>query len=214
MVSVSHTVVLATSDAVSDTQLVTRAIEGDRWSREALYRRHAGYLLAMTTRLLANRSDAEDVVQDTFVTGLGQLATLREPAALRAWLGQIAVGLVRHRLRRERLKRFLGLDRGADDATLAALAAPGIAAEGRVELALVDGVLARLRVELRIAWMLRRVEGLELGEVASLAGCSLATAKRRIAEVEAALRAHVGDGVAVGAGHAGARAMDAKKGKA
>ena len=40
--------------------------------------------------------------------------------------------------------------------------------------------------------MLRRVEGLELTEVASLAGCSLATAKRRIAEAEEIVRQHVG----------------------
>ena len=47
------------------------------------------------------------------------------------------------------------------------------------------------RSEIRIAWTLRRVEGLELSEVASLAGCSLATAKRRIAEAEAIIRKHV-----------------------
>ena len=187
----TKTFVLATAETLDDAQLVARAIEGNRWSREALYRRHAGYLLALSARLLANRSEAEDVVQDTFVTGFRQLPTLREPAALRAWLSQIAVGLVRHRIRRRRLTRLLGLDRGADDATLAALAAPGLSAEGRVELALVDDVLRRLRTEARIAWMLRRVEGLELAEVASLAGCSLATAKRRIAEADALIGAHV-----------------------
>ncbi len=39
--------------------------------------------------------------------------------------------------------------------------------------------------------MLRRVEGLELTEVASVCNCSLATVKRRLAEAEAAVRRHV-----------------------
>jgi RNA polymerase sigma-70 factor, ECF subfamily len=192
-VLVSHTVLLQNSDASSDAQLVKRAIEGDRWGREMLYRRHAAYLLAIAARLLGNRGDGEEVVQDTFVTAFEQLATLREPAALRGWLAQITVSLVRRRLRRGRLMRVLGLDRGADDATLAALAAPDTGADQRAELALVDRVLGTVNTNVRIAWMLRFVEGLELAEVASACGCSLATVKRRIAAAESAVRAHVGE---------------------
>jgi RNA polymerase sigma-70 factor (ECF subfamily) len=191
-VLVSHTVLLPSSDAASDAQLVARAIDGDRWGREMLYRRHAAYLLAIAARLLGNRNEGEEVVQDTFVTAYEQLPSLREPAALRGWLAQIAVSLVRRRLRRGRLMRVLGLDRGADDATLAALAAPSASADQRAELALVDRVLSGISANVRIAWMLRMVEGLELAEVASACGCSLATVKRRIAAADAALRAHIG----------------------
>jgi RNA polymerase sigma-70 factor, ECF subfamily len=185
-------VLLRMPDSASDDELVGRAARGDRWSREVLYRRHAGYLLGLATRLLANRGEAEEIVQDAFIAGFERLSTLRDPGALRVWLGQIAVNLVRHRLRRLRLLRLLGLDRGADDATLESLAAPGLHPEACAELALVDRALARLRVELRIAWTLRYVEGLELTEMTSVCGCSLATVKRRLAEANAAVRARVG----------------------
>src|SRR4029078_5938261 len=102
------------TDAASNSHLVARSIEGDRWGREMLYRRHAAYLLAIAARLLGSRGDGEEVVQDTFVTAFEQLRTLREPAALRGWLAQIAVSMVRRRLRRGRLMRMLGLHRGAD----------------------------------------------------------------------------------------------------
>jgi RNA polymerase sigma-70 factor (ECF subfamily) len=193
MGTVSRPIPLRILDAPADAALVERALDGDRWSREALYRRHATWLLAMATRLLASRGDAEEVVQDTFLTGFEQLPALREPAAFRAWLGQIAISLVRRRIRRRRLMRALGLDRGADDATLAALAAPGAGPDQTAELRLFDRVLAGLPASLRIAWALRRVEGLELTEVAAMCGCSLATAKRRIAAVEVEVRRHVGD---------------------
>jgi RNA polymerase sigma-70 factor, ECF subfamily len=191
-VLVSHTVLLQPSDAAGDAQIVARAVEGDRWGREMLYRRHAAYLLAIAARLLGNRGEGEEVVQDTFVTAFEQLRQLREPAAVRGWLAQITVSLVRRKLRRGRLMRVLGLDRGTDDATLAALAAPGTHADQRAELALVDRALETVSSNVRIAWMLRMVEGLELSEVASACGCSLATAKRRIAAAETTIRAHIG----------------------
>jgi len=183
-------VLLRMPDSVSDAEIIDRAIRGDRWGREVLYRRHAGYLLGLATRLCANRGDAEEIVQDAFIAAFERLGSLRDPGALRVWLGQIAVNLVRHRLRRLRLMRVLGLDRGAD-ATLETLAAPGLHPETCGELALLDRVLARMRTDLRIAWMLRYVEGLELTEVAGVCGCSLATIKRRLAEADAAVRAHV-----------------------
>lgn len=191
-VLVSHTVILPTADAASDAQLVARAIQGDRWGREMLYRRHATYLLAIAARLLGNRGEGEEIVQDTFVTAFEQLTTLREPAALRGWLAQIAVSLVRRRLRRTRLMRVLGLDHGTDDATLDALAAPGANPDQRAELALIDRALATVSANVRIAWMLRMVEGLELAEVASACGCSLATVKRRIAAADDAVQTHIG----------------------
>ncbi len=180
-VLVSRSLPLKSSEALGDEELVRRALGGDRWGREMLYRRHAGTLLAMTTRLLGNSVEAEEIVQDTFLTAFERLETLRDPAAVGGWLGQIAVNLVRRRFRKLRLLRFLGLDRGADDATLEALADAAAPADQRAELALVDRKLRAMKPEVRLAWTLRRVEGLELTEVASLAGCSLATAKRRIA---------------------------------
>jgi RNA polymerase sigma-70 factor, ECF subfamily len=192
-VLVTRSFPLKASEALGDEELVRRALAGDRWGREMLYRRHAGSLLAMTIRLLANRGEAEEIVQDTFVTAFEQLGTLREPGAVRGWLGQIAVNLVRRRFRRARLMRFLGLDRGADDATLESLADPGVPTDQRAELALVDRLLRGMKPALRLAWMLRRVDGLELGEVASLCDCSLATIKRRIVEADAIVDRHVAE---------------------
>jgi RNA polymerase sigma-70 factor (ECF subfamily) len=182
---------LPTADAIGDAELIARAVRGDRWSRDVLYRRHVHYLLAVAIRLLANRNEGEEVVQETFVVGFEQLGSLREPAALRVWLARIAVSLVQRRLRRGRLMRLLGLDREPDDACLEALASPTLRPDDRAELALVDRMLHRMPAKQRIAWMLRRVEGLPLAEVASTCACSLATAKRRIAAADAEVARHV-----------------------
>jgi RNA polymerase sigma-70 factor (ECF subfamily) len=176
---------------VSDEVLVGRALGGERLAASELFRRHSPYLLGMVVRMLRNRADGEDVLQETFAIALAQLATLREPSAFRGWAAQIAVSLVRKRIRRRRLLSALGLVQGSDDATLEALAAKSCDGETRAELALIDMVLASVDAEQRLAWMLRYVEGEELEAVAKLCGCSLATAKRRISVASARIAAHV-----------------------
>jgi RNA polymerase sigma-70 factor (ECF subfamily) len=163
---------------------VARALDGDHFGVELIYRRQAAYLLAMTTRLLANRDEAEEIVRETFVIGLRHLARLRTPAVLREWLARIAVGLARRRLRRAWLLRLLGLDPRTEDATLAALAAPDARLDDQADLAHVDRILGRARPAARVAWMLRRVEGLRLEEVAAACGCAPTTARRRIADID------------------------------
>jgi RNA polymerase sigma-70 factor (ECF subfamily) len=185
----SRPILLPVPNPPSDGQLVVRALEGDRFGLELIYRRHASYLLGMTTRLLASRAEAEEVVSETFAIGVRQLQTLTEPAALRGWLSRIAIGLTRQRLRRPRWLPwslpFFGRSHRTEDAALVALAAPDLRADDRDELALVDRVLARAHPERRVAWMLRRVEGFELDDVAAACACSATTARRRIADIDA-----------------------------
>jgi RNA polymerase sigma-70 factor (ECF subfamily) len=191
MAAVSQPALLPSPSSLGDAELVARAVAGDRWSRDVLYRRHAAYLLALSARLLANRGEAEDVVQDTFIAGFSRLGSLREPAAFRGWLAQIAVNFVRRRMRKGALLRLLGMGGAVPDATLTALASPELGPDARAELALFDRALATMATEPRLAWMLRHVEGLELTEVALTCGCSLATAKRRIAAADVRVRDHV-----------------------
>jgi RNA polymerase sigma-70 factor (ECF subfamily) len=175
----------------SDVELVERIREGDAWAKEALYRKHFGALWSTVLRLMGNRADAEDVVQDTFAIALSEFDSLRQAQAVGGWLMQIAIRQSHRRFRRRKLRRLLGLDRTIDDATLELLAHDGTAPEVRAELARVDRVLAKLPPAQRIAWMLRYVEGGSLEEVATACSCSLATVKRRILAAEIEVRKHV-----------------------
>jgi RNA polymerase sigma-70 factor (ECF subfamily) len=179
---------LPSDTAPDDATLVWNARRGDRWAEEALYRRHVGYIAGMVARLLGGAVEAEDVVQDTFALGLDRLRTLRDPAAVRAWLAQIAVSQVRRRLRRTKLLTRLGLHPSLDHLQLESLAVEEADADTRAELASLGEALARLPTDDRLAWMLRHVEGQPLKDVARLSRCSLATAKRRIAAASQELR--------------------------
>lgn len=180
--------------APADAALVTAMLAGDRAAEEILYRRHAAGVLRLATRLLRSSEDANDVLQDAFLTAFEDIGKLREPEAFRPWLHKITVRLVHRRFRRRRVLRYLGLDRREDDLSLEALADESASPEARVELHLLDTALARTDDRDRIAWMLRNVEGLSLEEVADVCECSLATAKRRIAAADAVVRRHLEGG--------------------
>ncbi len=174
-------------EALPDDELVERARGGDAWAQEVLFRRCAPEVARTVERILGRTDDADDVVQETFVIALDELEDLRDPRAFRGWLLQIAVRRTHRRFRRRKLMRALGLDRSAPDRTFAMMAAPGLGPDARAELALIDARIGKLPVSLRTAWVLRRVDGRPLAEVAVACGCSLATAKRWIAKAEDAL---------------------------
>ncbi|MGE0786939.1 MAG: RNA polymerase sigma factor [Sandaracinaceae bacterium] len=169
-----------TAPAVPNAELVRRAREGERWAEEALYRRHVRRVSDATCRVLGRSAEAEDVVQETFLKCFDKLGTLRRPELFDRWLMRIAMNKVRSRLRRRKVLRRLGLDRGAEDATLEQLATPDAPSDVRAQLAELDGALSSLAANHRMAWMLHVVEGLSLPETADACGCSLATCKRWI----------------------------------
>lgn len=178
---------------ISDNDLAHRLMAGEPWAREAFYRRYVKAVWCTALRLVGNRSDADDVVQDTFVEALRDVHKLREPARMRAWLLQITVHQAHRRFRKRKLMKKLGIERPQEDGLLESLAKPGAPAEARAELACIDRVLGRVSATQRFAWMLRHVEGLSLEEVAQACDCSLATAKRRIARTVQHLETELGE---------------------
>ena len=174
----------------SDAELVAQAVAGRRSAEAVLYLRHARSVAAVATRLLGRTADAEDVLQDAFLTAFERLPQLRDPAQFRGWLVRIAIRHVHRRFRRRRLLRRFGLDQGHDDATLARLSLSPLDTETRSELARLDAALGTLPSQQRIAFMLRHVEGYELREVADACDSSLATVKRWLARADEVVRAH------------------------
>lgn len=174
----------------TDAELVASALRGERAAEDRLYREHAPAVGAVIARLMGRTADAEDVLQDSFVSAFSRLSQLREPSRFRPWLVRIAVHQAHRRFRRRKLLATLGLDRGHDDASMSALYAGAPESETRAELTRLDRALKQLRTDERMAWMLRHVEGYELTEVAHACGVSLATCKRKLARAQALIAEH------------------------
>ena len=175
-----------------DVELVTRAKAGEVWAHEAIYRRYVQRVARVGQQLLRDPADVDDIVQETFLIAFETIHRLSEAAALRGWLTGIAVHRVHRRFRWHRFTRLWTTAELARETRASNDASP----EVRAELVLIDQVLARLPVAARTAWVLRRVLGDSLEEIALACRCSLATVKRRIGEVEAELERHLSGSVA------------------
>jgi RNA polymerase sigma-70 factor (ECF subfamily) len=145
---------------------------------DAVFRRYAPYVAAVAHRLLGRDSEVDDTVQEVFLVAVRGLSRVRDPASVKGWLARIAVRAARRRLRLRRLRGLFGVhDPLAYDSVADRQASP----EERALLGRVYRVLDAVPTDQRIAWTLRHIEGERLEAVAELCGCSLATAKRRIA---------------------------------
>ncbi len=175
----------------SDAALVVAARAQERWAQEALFRRHAAMVNGLAYRLVGRDADLDDLVQDCFAEAWRSLGRLAEPAAFSTWLGSIVVRTAHKLIRRRRLLARLGLGPGCR-VDLDELIAPSAPADVRAELRSVYAVVESLPAAPRVAFVLRRVEGLALEEIANLTGASLATVKRRIADGERRIAAATG----------------------
>jgi RNA polymerase sigma-70 factor (ECF subfamily) len=97
--------------AQSDALLHARIVEGDERAFSELARRHAGRLRMLALRFCGDAAEADDVVQDTFLT-VWRKASSWQPDGppFGAWLTRIAINLAIDRHRRRRVRRFFGLD--------------------------------------------------------------------------------------------------------
>lgn len=86
-----------------DGDLVRRVGEGDALAIEALVARKLPRMTALAVRLLGDRSEAEDVVQEVFVRVWKGAATWRPGAAkFDTWMHRVALNLCTDRLRKRR----------------------------------------------------------------------------------------------------------------
>jgi RNA polymerase sigma factor (sigma-70 family) len=178
---------LATSTAVvepTDRELLRRFTrDGDEQAFAALVHRHGPMVWSACRRTLSCTSDAEDVVQATFLLLARKAATLRDHDAVGSWLFGVAYRLSL-RARSEAAVR----------AAREAQASPRMSHDPIAEISLretqqlFDEALVRLPEKCRAVVQLCSLEGLTQDEAARRLGCSLSTLKRRLEEGRARLR--------------------------
>jgi RNA polymerase sigma-70 factor (ECF subfamily) len=145
---------------------------------DAAFRKYSRYVAAMAYRVLRNRDDVEDVVQEVFLDAVLGLSRLRDEAAVRAWL---TVVTIRNATQRRRIRASSVPYEFDEDISSELLLSDG-GHEHHLKLKAAAAVIQGLPEQLRLPWILHCLEGMALHGVASACGCSVATAKRRIAQ--------------------------------
>jgi RNA polymerase sigma factor (sigma-70 family) len=145
---------------------------------------HGPVLLATARVITLDLDEAQDLVQTTFEIALRQRDSLRDPAALRAWLLRVEVREAFRLVRR--LRRLVSLD-----GRVAELATPVPDLAQRAD---VRAGLDRLPPRIRAAIALHHMAGLSVAETAVAMGTSENTVRSQLKTGLARLREDLRDG--------------------
>jgi RNA polymerase sigma-70 factor (ECF subfamily) len=137
--------------------------------------------------MLGNAADAEDLLQEIFLSAHRKLESFRGDAALGTWLYRLATNQILDYVR-SRAGRASQLTDGLDDASLLADAGGHRLADraiGRIDL---ERALGELPEGCRAAFVLHDVEGLEHKEIAQVLGIAEGTSKSQVHKARLRLR--------------------------
>jgi RNA polymerase sigma-70 factor (ECF subfamily) len=189
------------SAATTEAALIARLRRRDTEALEILMERHAARVYRVAFGITRNAADAEEVVQDVFLSLFQKIAAFEERAALGTWLYRVATNTA---LLRRRGKR-LGLEVSLEDqlptfredghragersflvADWSASAEDGLLSDETQ--ALVRRAIDMLPPHYRAVVMLRDVEELSNEETAEILGEAVSSVKSRLHRARMALR--------------------------
>ena len=173
-----------------DLALVEEALRGRLEAFNQLVTRHQDHLFALVYRLVPDRDQAADVVQEAFFSAYRNLASFRG-GSVRSWFGRIAVNRAMD-LQRARRRRPSQPYPEFEDETWQPPAVGDEEPETRALTAERSHVLARaledLPFEQRNCIVLFDVEGYDYAEIAAIMRVEVGTVKSRIHRGRLALR--------------------------
>lgn len=170
---------------MTDAHLAARAAEGDRDAFGELVDRHAPAARRVARTVLTTADDADDAVQDGFLSAWRAIARYDPTRPFGPWLMRIVLNAARDLRRRSRVRRTdplpperAGSEPGPDRATGRALFHEALAA-----------ALAQLPERQRVAVTLFDAEGYPHAEIAELLGVPVGTVRSDVFQARRALRA-------------------------
>ena len=168
----------------ADTLLVLAARKGDRTAFEDLVRRYQQQATAVAFRLLSNRDDAMEIVQDAFLNAFDRLGSLEETGRFGPWLLRIVNNLSLNRRRSRALRKTASLEMSSEDDERGAMnrpdtrqASPPETVEGEETKRMLAQAIAELPEMQRQALILFSIRDLPQKEVAEKLGCSVEAVK-------------------------------------
>ncbi len=180
-----------------DYPLVARAKAGDYDGLEQLVMKHERGMYGLAMRIVQNPADAEEVVQDTFLSVIQHLREFKEQSSFRTWLVRIATNFALKVLRKRRTMKSQPWDSAEVDDN-EPLPHPQFIAPWKNEpmqvaqrnevQQLLAGALGELGEKYRMVFVLRDVEGLSVEETADALDISLSNVKVRLLRARLMLR--------------------------
>lgn len=188
----------------TDNELIHEIRAGSNDALETLVSRYESRVYSLAYRMMGNKEDAEDVLQDTFLNVVRSIDGFRSRSSFSTWLYRIAANAaltkLRKRSKREKSEgEFLDEVYSVKDAAHAESSLVDWS-DGPVERLLdeearqvMDEAIAELPEKYRVVFVLRDAEGMPAAEVAKILDLSIPAVKSRLHRARLYLRNRLSD---------------------
>ncbi len=184
--------------AAGDADLVRRAHTRDEAAIRAIMQANNRRLYRIARGILRNDSEAEDVVQETWVRAFTHLESFRGDSSLATWLARIAMNEALGRLRRQKPSvEFSTLPPGTLEAQIIQFPHSAVSEDPEKTMAqreiqhVVEHAIDELPDAFRIVFITRVIEGMNVEETADILGLKPETVKTRLHRARTMLRDNV-----------------------
>ncbi len=171
-------------DKVTDEQLIARFQQGDLQAFDILVRRYKDQLLNYVYRFVGNRSDAEDIVQETFLRVYKNKHYYKEIAKFSTWIYTIAGNLAKTELRRRKRRKIFSVSNFVNDEKdfdiPDAERSPEQQVDGSLKDDIIQKAIEKLPPKFKEVILLRDVQGFSYEEISQILGIPLGTVKSRV----------------------------------
>ena len=169
----------------TETELIEQCRKGIRNAQRTLYEQYAGTMLAVCSRYIADRNEAEDVMIGGFVKVFGKLDQFKHEGSFEGWIRRIMVNESLTYIRRNK-QMYLEVDieeahRSPDYAVLD----NHLHAEDLMKL------IEQLPTGYRTVFNLYAIEGFSHKEIAEKMGISENTSKSQLSRARSLLQKHL-----------------------
>ncbi|HEY8431406.1 MAG TPA: RNA polymerase sigma factor [Sandaracinaceae bacterium] len=179
----------AALDPASDEAVVEDVCAGDVARFEILMRRHNQRLFRTARAILRDDAEAEDVVQQAYLSAYAKLDQFRGESRFSTWLTRITVHEALRRMRRHGRLADLDVIEAADDAAASGPSRTPEEHAARGELrALLEQAIDSLPESYRVVFVMRDIEELDTRETAECLELSEEAVRVRLHRARKALR--------------------------
>ncbi|MGY3037866.1 RNA polymerase sigma-70 factor (ECF subfamily) [Bradyrhizobium sp. USDA 4354] len=188
---------LSAGPRISEAELIDRARGRDEAALREIMQANNRRLYRLARGILRSDSEAEDVVQETYVRAFTHLDDFRGEAGLSTWLSRIAINEALGRVRSRKPNVELGaISDAALDAQIIRFPVPPAGDPERTMAQreiqrVVERAIDELPDAFRMVFVARVMEGMTIGETADLLGVKPETVKTRLHRARTMLRENV-----------------------
>jgi RNA polymerase sigma-70 factor (ECF subfamily) len=177
---------------LAEREVIQRAQLGDAAAFECIYRSHSGRVYALCSRMLGNRTEAEDLTQEAFLGVFCKIQTFRGEAAFSTWLHRIAVNLVLMRLRKKASLESLPEKTGKPDVDRSGpreeFGGPDLELAGTIDRVNLQRAMDQLAPRHKMVVVLHDIQGYKHKEIAQMMDWSIGNSKAQLHRARRRLR--------------------------